>query len=52
MHQTEILKMKAEFSKDENGTIWFSYASKIGQRKCKGKEHIHHSKTKISEINK
>ena len=52
MHQTEILKMKAEFSKDENGTIWFTYASNIGQRRCKGKEHIQHSQTQISEINK
>jgi hypothetical protein len=51
MHQTEILKMKAEFSKDENGTIWFVFASQIGQRRCKGKEHIQHSQTQISEIN-
>lgn len=52
MHQTEILKMKAEFSKDEHGTLWLAFASQIGQRKCKGKEHIQHSQTQVSEINK
>jgi hypothetical protein len=27
LHSHEILRMRAEFTKDENGTIWFAYAS-------------------------
>ena len=54
--------MKAEFTKDENGTvrifsivilqIWFVYASEFGVRSCKGKAHIQQSDNQISEINK
>ena len=44
--------MRAEFSKDENGTIWFVNASKIGVRRCKGKEHIQHSANQVNEIQK
>ncbi len=29
VYQQEILQMKAEFLKDENGNIWFYYASNI-----------------------
>ena len=54
--------MKAEFSKDENGTvshvyyhhfqIWFVYVSEIGVRSCKGKTHMQQSDNQLSEINK
>lgn len=44
--------MKAEFTKDENGTIWFVYASDFGVRSCKGKAHMQQSDNQISEINK
>lgn len=27
MHNIEILKMRCEFAKDDNGTIWFLYAN-------------------------
>lgn len=32
MHNIEILKMRAEFARDDNGTIWFTYANQIVKR--------------------
>jgi hypothetical protein len=32
LYNIEILKMKCEFMKDENNSIWFTYASKISTR--------------------
>ena len=29
LNNKEILRMRCEFLKDDNGTIWFSYADKI-----------------------
>ena len=35
----EILRMHAEFSRDENGSIWFIYASQIQVRECNHKDN-------------
>jgi len=32
LHHCEILRMKCEFVQDDNGSIWFSYASDIHVR--------------------
>ena len=32
MHSVEILKMRAEFARDDNGTVWFLYANNIYRR--------------------
>ena len=32
MYNIEILRMQCEFLKDENSTIWFTYATKIAYR--------------------
>lgn len=37
LHDVEVLRMQCEFIKDENKTIWFSYASKIAFRRIKSK---------------
>lgn len=29
IYQYDVLRMKCEFTRDENGTIWFVYASDI-----------------------
>jgi len=36
MHNYEILKMRCDFIKDDNGTLWFSYASQIYARQIPG----------------
>jgi hypothetical protein len=36
MHNFEILKMRCDFIKDDNGTIWFSFASQIHARQIPG----------------
>ena len=38
LHDIEIVRMQCEFLKDENKTIWFSFASHIAYRKMKVKE--------------
>jgi len=35
MHSVEILKMRAEFARDDNGTVWFLYANQIFRRELK-----------------
>lgn len=37
MHDFEILQMKCDFAKDDNGTIWFQYASQIKYRDTPGR---------------
>ena len=32
MYNIEILRMQCEFLKDENSTIWFTYATNIAYR--------------------
>lgn len=34
MHDIEVLKMKCEFAKDINGTVWLQHASEIYARMC------------------
>jgi len=29
MHNCEVLRMKAEFVKDDNGSIWFQFADQV-----------------------
>jgi hypothetical protein len=36
MHGLDILKMRVEFGLDDNGTIWFQYASNITTREVPG----------------
>lgn len=36
MHNIDILKMRGEFAKDDNGTIWFMYANQIHRRDVPG----------------
>lgn len=36
MHKVEILKMRCEFAKDDNGSIWFLYANQIYRRDVPG----------------
>ena len=35
LHDIEILRMQCEFLKDENKTIWFSFADQIAYRRIK-----------------
>lgn len=37
LHEIEILRMQCEFLKDDNKTIWFSFADSIAFRKIKSK---------------
>eukprot|EP00347_Sterkiella_histriomuscorum_P018862 403343887 len=46
----EVLKMRTEFSKDENGTIWFMYASSIVARPVKGRGQQFQTK-KVNYVN-
>lgn len=48
----EILRMKCEFLKDENQTIWFSYANNILSRPIKARHEQFKRTKKISYINK
>lgn len=52
MNCYEILKMRAEFTKDDNGTIWFVYASKIFARRIPGELENEKRVKKVSYINK
>ena len=52
MHNQEILKMRAEFTKDDNGTIWFIFASKIHTREMAGNDEKKTRTKKITYINK
>ena len=52
LHDIEILRMQCEFVKDENKTIWFSYASKIAFRRMKNKNDEQLESKAISYINK
>lgn len=38
MHSQEILKLRAEFASDDNGSIWFLYASQIYKREMPVKD--------------
>jgi hypothetical protein len=35
IHDVEILKMRCEFTKDDHGTIWFTYASQIHSKEIR-----------------
>ena len=37
LHDIEVLRMQCEFLKDDNNTIWFSYADQIVYRRIKSK---------------
>lgn len=56
VYQFEIIRMKAEFAKDENNSIWFQYASEIYVRKNYNaqKEQDEKMRTikKMNELNK
>lgn len=52
LHDVEILRMQCEFVKDENKTIWFSYASKIAFRRIKNNLDDQLESKQISYINK
>ena len=53
VHEIEILKMRCEFCKDENGTIWFFYASQIQARPIKGKgPNATYAMKKVNHVNK
>ena len=52
MHNHEILKMRAEFTKDDNGTIWFTYASRIHSREIISNDEQKVRTKKITYINK
>ena len=38
LYHIEILRMQCEFLKDDNRTIWFSYADQIAYRCIKDKD--------------
>lgn len=52
MHKFEILKMRAEFAKDDNGTIWFMYATKIFAKKMENELDEEQRSAKISYLNR
>lgn len=52
LHDVEILRMQCEFLKDENKTIWFSYATKIAFRRIKNNVEDQLESKTISYINK
>jgi ethanolamine utilization protein EutA (predicted chaperonin) len=52
MHNHEILKMRAEFTKDDNGTIWFTFASRIHTREIIQNDERKVRTKKITYINK
>ena len=52
LHDIEILRMQCEFLKDENKTIWFSYADQIAFRRIKTKNEDHLAIKQIQYINK
>lgn len=53
MYNFEIFKMRAEFAKDDNETIWFMNATQIFKRRVPGSEEKGKSKVKVIKyINK
>jgi len=48
----EILRMHCDFLKDENESIWFSFASQIASREVQGKDDSDMQMKKINHINK
>ena len=52
LHDIEVLRMQCEFLKDDNNTIWFSYADQIVYRRIKSKTEDQLATKQISYINK
>jgi len=52
LHKIELIKFRAEFFKDENETIWFSYASQIVARPIKGNVEENSKRKQNTFINK
>lgn len=52
LHEIEILRMQCEFLKDDNKTIWFSFADQIVFRRIKSKNDDQLATKQISYINK
>lgn len=52
LHDIEILRMQCEFLKDDNETIWFSYADQIVFRRIKNESDDQLATKQISYINK
>ena len=52
LHNKEILRMRCEFLKDENGTIWFSFADKIVVRPLKTHKEATFQVKRVKYINK
>ena len=52
LHDIEILRMQCEFLKDDNKTIWFSYADRIVFRRIKNKNDEQLATKTINYINK
>ena len=50
VYAQEILQMKAEFLKDENGNIWFFYGRHIHTRMVKNKVQLYHTQTSCVEV--
>jgi len=51
MHNIEILKMRCEFCKDDNGTIWFNYANQIYRREVANADRAQESIKMVHYIN-
>ena len=47
IYSIEVLKMTCEFLKDDNESIWFSYAYNIISRNIGGREIV---KTKVKQL--
>lgn len=51
LYSMEILKMKCEFLKDDNDSIWFTFAYDIYTRPIKGREVEKSKITQLQQIN-
>jgi len=52
LYEIEILRMQCEFLKDDNKTIWFSFANQIVFRRIRSKTDDQLASKQISYINK
>lgn len=52
MHSIEVVKMRCHFAKDDNGSIWFIFASNIFTRDIMGSKQAAVSAKVVKYINK
>ena len=52
LYNKEVLRMRCEFMKDDNDTIWFSYASRVIMRPVKSHKEAAKEVKRVKYINK